>query len=78
MYFIGQSSSKVQVYTNVFARILQFIFSLRDFVYKLTFVLFVSTKCCAIDFKMTEKKNQECCSKEGKEWMIKDYLINTL
>jgi len=33
----------------------------------LTFVFFVSTKYCAIDFNMTAKKNQECCSKEGKK-----------
>lgn len=38
-----------------------------EVMYILTFVLFVSTKCWAIDFKITAKKNQECCSKEGKK-----------
>lgn len=43
--------------------------------YILTFVLFVSTKCWAIDFKITAKKNQECCSKEGKRERLGKMIV---
>lgn len=68
----------------IFQDIIFYIFPKRLIVYLieimciLTFVFFVSTKCWAIDFKITAKKNQECFqTKEKKEIRKNYYLINT-